>query len=411
MKYFAITLALTLMLALGAAAAQETADTVVISSDNTADSAVADALAAKEATDVVTTEWGSDTSAAVNSVVNNPKVKMVKTVFVVGGPVAVPEKIVTQLKALGYTVKRLGGNDRYETSAEVAGEWTEVSEAVVAEGTDTGGATEAAASATSGTSVVPVLFVKKAMVPPAVKLKLAELKVKKIRNFLSPESEATEIKSDLVETGATSVEDQAFSPTEKANSAITKAKDVIAEAEAAVTDSNMTKKAAVILLNNAKKHLVNAQTAYNNGSYGHAFGQAVASAALARNAERLAEGVQVNAIARAEFVTSVIKKEVEARITAMKAVQNRLETRLDAIKKLRAPVLNRIRERLNIEATENAVGNTDASAAEAALASENLEAAIVTAEATSTTLSSAESDVAVAEETATSGAAGGGQLV
>ena len=56
------------------------------------------------------------------SLSNQPKLKEilvnkgVKNVFIVGGNAAIPLVIDGELAAMGITVKRLGGIDRYETS-------------------------------------------------------------------------------------------------------------------------------------------------------------------------------------------------------------------------------------------------------------------------------------------------------
>ncbi len=43
-----------------------------------------------------------------------------QTVYVLGGPAAIPDSVVTQLQRSGYTVVRYGGNDRFDTAVKVA---------------------------------------------------------------------------------------------------------------------------------------------------------------------------------------------------------------------------------------------------------------------------------------------------
>lgn len=62
------------------------------------------------------------------------KSKGVKNAYIIGGFNALPGMIDNELKSMGITVKRIGGNDRYETSVMVARELGNVNEVVVTYG-------------------------------------------------------------------------------------------------------------------------------------------------------------------------------------------------------------------------------------------------------------------------------------
>ncbi|WP_114908113.1 cell wall-binding repeat-containing protein [Ornithinimicrobium murale] len=87
-------------------------------------------------------------------------------VVVLGGDVAVSDDVVAELAEVsGTEVTRLAGENRYETAADVAGEFTEVDHVFVATGLEYADAL--AASAAAGADGVPVLLVNEGGVPDA----------------------------------------------------------------------------------------------------------------------------------------------------------------------------------------------------------------------------------------------------
>lgn len=99
----------------------QTAENVVLASGiDYPDALTAAPLASKNNAPILLTEK--------TSLSNQPKLKEilvnkgVKNVFIVGGNTAIPSVIDGELAAMGITVKRLGGNDRYETSVLIANE-------------------------------------------------------------------------------------------------------------------------------------------------------------------------------------------------------------------------------------------------------------------------------------------------
>ena len=94
--------------------------TVILVSDNAADSALAKYIANLTGAFVVTTPWG----------VYNPNVTAEvmayapDQVIIIGGPAAVPEQYVEDLKSLNITVERWWGENRYGTNVAVIGNAT-----------------------------------------------------------------------------------------------------------------------------------------------------------------------------------------------------------------------------------------------------------------------------------------------
>ncbi|MCK5548812.1 MAG: cell wall-binding repeat-containing protein, partial [Thermoplasmata archaeon] len=175
-EYLIASFVLTVLL-LGIGTAVAATDTVVLSSDSVADQTVADALAVKKDGVVVTTEWGNETDAAVEEAVEEIDGKKPVKIYIVGGTVAVSERIRDRLIGLGYVVIRLGGADRYETSAMVAGQWGDSEEVTVAIGLDDEGMEEARNETRNRTkaNVIPVLLVKPDSVPNVIKNRIRAL--------------------------------------------------------------------------------------------------------------------------------------------------------------------------------------------------------------------------------------------
>ncbi|MED2977444.1 N-acetylmuramoyl-L-alanine amidase [Bacillus swezeyi] len=57
-----------------------------------------------------------------------------KTVYIIGGTPAVSNRVASQIKNLGITVKRIAGKNRYDTAAKVAKSMSSTSKAVIANG-------------------------------------------------------------------------------------------------------------------------------------------------------------------------------------------------------------------------------------------------------------------------------------
>ncbi len=83
-----------------------------------------------------------------------------KNVYIVGGDTVVNETVVSELKALGTTVKRVSGEDRYETSLAVAKELGDISEVAIVNG-ETGLADAVSIAPVAGEKNMPILLSSK----------------------------------------------------------------------------------------------------------------------------------------------------------------------------------------------------------------------------------------------------------
>ncbi|MEO2152632.1 MAG: cell wall-binding repeat-containing protein, partial [Thermococcus sp.] len=105
-----------MILSVGGASAEETL-TVILVSDNSADSAIAQYLANLTGAVIVTTTWGTyDPNVTAEILGYAPD-----QVIIIGGPCAVVSEYVTDLKEYNITVYRWWGANRYETNLAVMG--------------------------------------------------------------------------------------------------------------------------------------------------------------------------------------------------------------------------------------------------------------------------------------------------
>lgn len=112
--------------AIGVGTLMPESDTVYLATGKTfPDALAAGALAGKQGAPILLTRPGS-LPAAVAADLNrrNPA-----HVILVGGPGAVSDDVLQQVEALGLSVTRMAGENRYETAAQIAGLWGEGTEA------------------------------------------------------------------------------------------------------------------------------------------------------------------------------------------------------------------------------------------------------------------------------------------
>lgn len=96
--------------------------TVILVSDNVADSAIAQYLANLTGAVVVTTTWGAyDPNVTAEILAYAPD-----KVVIIGGPKAVVDEYITDLEEYGITVYRWWGKNRYETNIAVINNATKV---------------------------------------------------------------------------------------------------------------------------------------------------------------------------------------------------------------------------------------------------------------------------------------------
>jgi hypothetical protein len=117
-----------------------------------------------------------------------------KTIYVLGGEQALSPAVYNQVKALGFTVKRLSGADRYATSIAIAqevqgnaGGWNQPERVLVATGNLAPDALSAGAAAEvsggNGPSIGIVLLTNDKVMPPAVKAYLGQVKAHNTAQF------------------------------------------------------------------------------------------------------------------------------------------------------------------------------------------------------------------------------------
>ena len=277
----ALLVLLALTVAVASVHAQE-AKPVVLVSDNPADYAVAQLLAQKLNATLVVTPWGTLSDEAVAEV----EASGATMVYVVGGPVAVPD-VEVKIK---IKIKRIAGKDRYETAAMAASLWNETEEAIVVEGTDEFGIKEALEKAKA--KGVPILLVKRGEVPEGVEKAIEKLRAKKLHLIPAPDMNITIIEKRFRERGVAEINETHVDFEERAAEAIEEAREAIAKAD--FNTSNITsgwELAAARLLLNARMHLEQAEAAYNESRYGEAFGLAVAAKHEAKAAGKMLEHV------------------------------------------------------------------------------------------------------------------------
>lgn len=90
-----------------------------------------------------------------------------KHVYIVGGHASVSKEVEGKIKALGTSIERLDGKDRYETSVKIAKKLGNVNEAIVASGE--GYADALSAAPVAAIKGVPVLLTKVKELPSATK--------------------------------------------------------------------------------------------------------------------------------------------------------------------------------------------------------------------------------------------------
>jgi hypothetical protein len=176
-----------------------TAGAVVLSrSDQFADALGGSTLAvAKEGPLLLTPSDHLDAGvkAEITRVLGKPAAD--RTIYVLGGEQALSPAVYNQVKALGYTVKRLSGADRYATSVAIAEEITGTGSyynpperVLVATGNLAPDALSAGAAASASAGYAPstgvVVLTNDKVVPPSVKSYLAQIRAHDTKNWTTP---------------------------------------------------------------------------------------------------------------------------------------------------------------------------------------------------------------------------------
>ena len=284
---------------------------VILVSDNPADLAVANTLGEKLNVEVVVTPWGTLSDEAVAKV----KASGATEVYVVGGSVAVPD-VETKVDV---SVKRFAGEDRYQTSALVAGEWKECPEVYIAVGVDENGITEARTKAKA--KGCPIVYVKPDEVPGSVEVTIEKIKANVAVVVPTPNMKTDVIKGKIKARGIGEVTEVEVDFKARAQDAITAAEDAVTLAEKNTTELKDGRSlAAARLLINAKKLLDSARESFDSGDYGKAFGLATAAKAEAESSVKISNGVVVGL-----FKNSVLTAETDIAKEGLAKIKGQIE--------------------------------------------------------------------------------------
>ncbi|GAE35801.1 cell wall-binding repeat-containing protein [Halalkalibacter akibai] len=102
-----------------------------------------------------------------------------KTIYIAGGTVAVSESIVADLKNRGYQVIRVSGQDRYDTSVQMAKQINNKTEVILTTG-DANSPDALAVAPYAGVSQIPIVFTRRDQVPGSVAQYIRENQIKKV---------------------------------------------------------------------------------------------------------------------------------------------------------------------------------------------------------------------------------------
>jgi putative cell wall-binding protein len=283
-KYIALMVCLMTFLISASTGFAENGIKVILVSDNVADSAVAEALQNVKNMEIITTPWGEFDEAVVIEIDSLDPTNII----IIGGSDAVPSDYDDALES--YNVVRLPGRDRYDTASQVLGRFKDDFKGkgiVVAYGYDSKGIRKALEHAKSLGWFV--LFIKTDDIPDEVEAAIEGTDADDIDVFDSPNTEDEKVLRKLNRTKKR-IRLHSLNESEKekrASEQIEEAREEIEEAEEEIGECIVG--SASKLLDLAKRHLEKAESAFGEGQYGQAFGQAISAEHLAENSERKAK--------------------------------------------------------------------------------------------------------------------------
>ena len=268
--------------------------TVILVSDNAADSALAEYIANLTGAFVVMTPWGVyDPNVTAEIMAYAPD-----QVIIIGGPAAVLEQYVEDLKDLNITVERWWGKNRYETDIAVIGNATVKlhlkfqGSAIIAPGNDSAAIRKAFMEAVKARGVIiyannttdPVRIMGRFGITPrnitivhTVVMKGATLKI--LQRIGHGNSTVVVKEVDVNVT-----REMALEEINKTKERIEYAKKLLANATLNPHDERMAEK----MLRASEESLMRAEEAFDQGKYGRAYGLAIAAEAHADFVVRIA---------------------------------------------------------------------------------------------------------------------------
>lgn len=281
MRYRSILLISLIFIALVPGVMAQT-QAVALVSDNVADHAVAEALADVKGLKIVSTPWGEYNESVVEAV----KALKPSKVFILGGPMAVPEEYEL---ALNFTTTvRVAGRDRVETAGKILGLFRDDFRGKgieIVRGDDSGGIRRALARAKAKRGIL--LFIRGDEISKEVEDAIKGANATEVEVLASPDMDASEVENEAEKRLKINVSVNEGDKRERALEQIGDGRKALAEAEGKA--ENITDGAVRRLLHQSKLHLEKAEEAFNASKFGEAYGLANAAEHLAENAERIAE--------------------------------------------------------------------------------------------------------------------------
>lgn len=319
---------------------------VILVSDNEADSALAEELAALLNASIVVTTWGVyDPNVTAEIMTYAPD-----KVIIIGGPDAVPKDYETELDELGVSCVRWYGGNRYETNLNVLKkaieEYPELFDGVkvvIAHGRDLGAIKRAKGiegkkfilyvdnNLTNTTEIIGTLLKTKSVI--IIKSQLMDNETaKEIRERVRERVRD----GNITEENVTITAEMAWEAIQVAVNKTETAKEML---------DDLPVPAAKRLIELAEKEIQIANESYNEGKYGKAYGQAI------------------TAKAHAEAVIKLASKEWQKVIHARVDIQlereiHRLEIKIRVLEKARIDV-SAIREKVDAAKAAIQAGDYD----------------------------------------------------
>ena len=127
-----------------------------------------------------------------------------KTIYILGGEKAISSSVQSKLEQIGYTVKRIAGQSRYDTSIKVANEIGIRNEFILTSGKDSPDALSVAPYA--GIKQIPIVLTQQNMLPNEVKETIKRQKISKVTIIGGEAAISKNVESELNGLGVKIIE-------------------------------------------------------------------------------------------------------------------------------------------------------------------------------------------------------------
>ena len=314
---------------------------VILVSDNEADCALANYIANITSNVVIIkTPWGVyDPNITAEIISYAPE-----EVIVIGGPIAVPDEYIEDLRDLGITVERWYGKNRYETNLAVLKNITArfqlQNRVILVAGKDLAGIKKALRLAIQERAMI--ILVNQTTDITRI-MEMLGLRIKSVTIVETPVMNRTmlmiqkQLRERLKECNCTKV--LINMTAERALEAIQMAEEKINTARE--LSRNATNPAIENVLKIAEKQLEDAKEAYNTGKYGLAYGLAIAAKSKAEVVIRLAgENMRMMIMTKTKLKLEKELLRIEARIRVMERLGVNVTVALQLMEAVRAAIKN-----------------------------------------------------------------------